>query len=133
MKTIAQRVSDKRTLQGVEQQDYTVDAAGRALGRVATEAAHALLGKKSPHFVKNFVLPVTVTIENASKLVMSEKKMLQKEYTRYTGHVGGLRIRTLSELIEKKGIEEVVRKAVDGMIPRNRLRKDRMKRLTIKL
>lgn len=131
MKTIAQRVSDKRTLQNVEPMEYTIDASGRPLGRVASEAAHALLGKKSPHFVKNFVLPVTVTIENAGKIVISEKKVLQKEYTRYTGYPGGLRVRTLGELIEKKGIDEALRMAVDGMIPRNRLRKERMKRLTI--
>lgn len=133
MKTIAQRVSQKRTLQGVETVTYTVDAAGRTLGRVASEAAQALLGKKSVNFVKNFVVPVEVTIENAAKLVVSEKKALQKEYTRYTGYPGGLRVRTLGELIEKKGIDEAIRKAVDGMIPRNRLRKERMKRLTIKL
>lgn len=133
MKTIAQRVSEKRTLQGVEPIAYTIDASGRTLGRVASEAAQALLGKKSAQYVKNFVLPVTVTIENAGKIVVSEKKALQKEYTRYTGYPGGLRIRTLGELIEKKGIDEALRMAVDGMIPRNRLRKERMKRLTITL
>ncbi|HEY0010514.1 MAG TPA: 50S ribosomal protein L13 [Candidatus Paceibacterota bacterium] len=131
--TIAQKVSKQRTLQGVETIRYTVDAKGRALGRVASEAASALLGKKSAHYVKNFVLPVEVEITNASKLVIGEKKMLQKEYTRYTGYPGGLRIQTLAMLKEKKGIEEVIRKAVDGMIPRNSLRKERMKRLTISL
>jgi large subunit ribosomal protein L13 len=83
--------------------------------------------------VKNFVLPVEVEITNASKLVIAEKKMLQKEYTRYTGYPGGLRTVTLTMLKDKKGIEEVLRKAVDGMIPRNKLRKERMKRLTISL
>lgn len=131
MKTIAQKVSAQRTLQGVEPMSYTVDASGRALGRVASEAAQALLGKKSPHYVQNKVLPVNVTITNASKLVIGEKKMKQKEYTRYTGYPGGLRVQNLEMLKDKKGIEEVIRKAVDGMIPRNKLRKERMKRLTI--
>ena len=131
--TIAQKVSKQRTLQNVETIRYTVDAKGRALGRVASEAASALLGKKSAHYVKNFVLPVEVEITNASKLVIAEKKMLQKEYTRYTGYPGGLRTVTLTMLKDKKGIEEVLRKAVDGMIPRNKLRKERMKRLTISL
>ncbi|HEX8591223.1 MAG TPA: 50S ribosomal protein L13 [Candidatus Paceibacterota bacterium] len=132
-KTIAQKVSEQRTLQGVETIRYTVNAANRPLGRVASEAASALLGKKSAHYVKNFVLPVEVTIENAAKLTIGEKKLTQKEYTRYTGYPGGLRTTTLAELKEKKGIEEVIRKAVDGMIPRNKLRKERMKRLTITL
>ena len=131
--SIAQKVSKQRTLQTVETVRYTVDAKGRPLGRVASEAASALLGKKSPHFVKNFVLPVEVEITNAAGISISEKKQLQKEYTRYTGYPGGLRTLTLAEVKEKKGIEEVIRKAVDGMIPRNKLRKDRMKRLTISL
>lgn len=128
---IAEKVSKKRTLQGVETITYTIDAKGRTLGRVASEAASALLGKKSPHYVKNFVLPVEVTITNAGALSISEKKLAQKEYTRYTGYPGGLRVTTLQMLKDKKGIEEMVRKAVDGMIPRNKLRKERMKRLTI--
>lgn len=130
-KTIAQKVSEQRTLQGVAELSYTVDASGRALGRVASEAAQALLGKKSAHYVQNKVLPVKVAITNASKLVIGEKKMKQKEYTRYTGYPGGLRVQNLTMLKDKKGIEEVLRKAVDGMIPRNKLRKERMKRLTI--
>lgn len=132
MKT-AQETSKQRTLQGIETLKYTVDASGRHLGRVASEAAQALLGKKSAHYVQNFVLPVEVTITNASKLVVSEKKGLQKEYVRYTGYTAGLRTTTLNELREKKGIEEVIRIAVDGMIPRNKLRKERMKRLSITL
>ena len=112
---------------------YEIDASGKSLGRVASEAASALLGKKSVHYVKNKVLPVDVTITNAAGLVIGEKKMLQKEYVRYTGYPGGLRTTNLQMLKDKKGIEEVIRKAVDGMIPRNKLRKERMKRLTISL
>ena len=131
--SIAQKVSKQRTLQDVETISYTIDAKGRPLGRVASEAASALLGKKSPHYVKNLVLPVEVTITNAAALSIGEKKLLQKEYTHYTGYPGGLRTTTLQMLKDKKGIEEVIRKAVDGMIPRNKLRKERMKRLTITL
>ncbi len=131
--TIAQKVSAQRTLQGVDPIEYTIDATGRTLGRVASEAAQALLGKKSPQYVKNFVLPVHVTITNASKLSISEKREAQTTYIRYTGFPGGLRSQTMSELKAKKGIEEVVRTTVDGMIPRNKLRKERMKRLSITL
>lgn len=110
---------------------YTIDAKGMPLGRVASDAAKALLGKKSPEYVPNKVLPVEVLITNASKVKISEKKVGQKTYIHYTGYPGGLRETSMPVLIEKKGIEEVIRKAVDGMIPRNKLRKERMKRLTI--
>lgn len=111
--------------------DYVIDASGKSLGRVASEAASMLLGKKSAHFVKNAVLPVTVTINNAAKLAMSEKRIAGKTYTHFTGYPGGLKETSMQMMIEKKGIGEVVRKTVDGMIPRNALRKERMKRLTI--
>lgn len=111
--------------------EYIVDAKGRTLGRVAAEAAQALLGKKSVHFVKNKVLPVTVTIVNATKLRIPEKKLDQKTYQRYTGYPGGLREMTLKDVIAKRGVADVLKRAVDGMIPRNKLRRERMKRLTI--
>lgn len=132
-KTIAQKTSTQRTLQGVEPIMYTIDASGRTLGRVASDAAQALLGKKSAQYVKNFVLPVTVSIVNAGKLKISEKRGAGTTYIRYTGYPGGLRSQTMSELKTKKGLEEVVRMTVDGMIPRNKLRKERMKRLSISL
>ncbi len=110
---------------------YTIDAAGGSLGRVASEAASVLLGKKSAQYMQNEVMPVEVEIVNASKLVMTEKRIAGKEYTRYTGYPGGLRITSLANLLQKKGVGEALRKAVDGMIPRNKLRKERMKRLTI--
>ncbi len=131
MSTIAQKVSKQRTLRGVETINYTVDAQGRSLGRVASEAASALLGKKSAHYVKNLVLPVQVTIINTGKLSLPERRVAGKSYVHYTGYPGGLRTTSMSMLIDKKGIEEAMRKAVDGMLPRNKLRKDRMKRLTI--
>ncbi|MBU1292842.1 50S ribosomal protein L13 [Patescibacteria group bacterium] len=110
---------------------YTVDAAGQSLGRVASEAASILLGKKSATYMQNEVVAAEVEIVNASKLVMSEKRIAGKDYTHYTGYPGGLRITPLARLLERKGVGEALRKAVDGMIPRNKLRKERMKRLTI--
>ena len=122
--TITKTQKGERTL-------YMIDAAGGSLGRVASEAASVLLGKKSAQYLQNEVMPVEVEIVNASKLVMTEKRIKGKEYTRYTGYPGGLRITSLSNLLMKKGVGEAIRKAVDGMIPRNKLRKERMKRLTI--
>lgn len=111
--------------------EYAIDAKGRALGRVASEAAQALLGKKSVHFVKNKVLPVKVTITNASKLALSEKRIDGKDYTRYTGYPGGLKRKTMKDVVKKTGYKGLLTITVDGMIPRNSLRKERMKRLII--
>ncbi len=110
---------------------YTIDATDRTLGRVCSEAASALLGKKSVHFAKNQAIPTHVIIENASKLHLPARRTAGKIYTRYTGHPGGLYFTTMQEMITKKGIGEVVKKTVDGMIPRNKLRKPRMKNLTV--
>ncbi len=111
---------------------YTIDATDRTLGRVCSEAASVLLGKKSVHFAKNQAIPVTVTIENVSKLHITDRRAKGKVYTHYTGYPGGLRETRMDVMIDKKGIEEVVKKTVDGMIPRNKLRKPRMKNLVVK-
>lgn len=110
---------------------YTIDATDRTIGRVASEAAHALLGKRSALFSKNQTNPIKVIIENASKLHLTERRTKGKIYTRYTGYRDGLRSVRMDEMIAKKGIAEVVIKTVDGMIPRNKLRKPRMKNLTV--
>jgi large subunit ribosomal protein L13 len=110
---------------------YTIDATDRTLGRVCSEAAHALLGKRSVHFAKNQALPVTVVIENASKLHLPTRRTQGKVYTHYTGYPGGLREMRMDVMIDKKGIADVVKKTVDGMIPRNRLRTPRMKNLIV--
>ena len=110
---------------------HTIDATDRTLGRVASEAAHALLGKRSVHFAKNQAIPVTVTINNAGKLHLPTRRTKGTIYTRYTGYSSGLYTTTMEEMITKKGIAEVVKKTVDGMIPRNKLRKPRMKNLVV--
>ncbi|MDO8623766.1 MAG: uL13 family ribosomal protein [bacterium] len=111
---------------------HTIDATNRTLGRVASEAAHALLGKRSPNYMQNEVQDIKVVIENVSKLHLPERRVKGKVYTRYTGHPGGFFKTGMKEMIIKKGIEAVVRKTVDGMIPRNKLRAPRMKNLTVK-
>ncbi len=111
--------------------EHLIDATDRTLGRVASEAAHALLGKRSVHFAKNQAVPITVTVNNASKLHLPARRTKGKVYTRYTGYPGGLYSMTMEEMIAKKGIAEVVKKTVDGMIPRNKLRKPRMKNLVV--
>lgn len=111
---------------------YTINATDRTLGRVASEAARALLGKRSALFAKNIAFPITVVIEHAGKLHLPERRVKGKVYLRYTGYPGGQREMRMDEMIAKRGIAEVVRKTVDGMIPRNKLRKPRMKNLVVK-
>ena len=110
---------------------YTIDAKGKRLGRVATEAAHHLLGKDKTDFSRNTVADVEVEILNAGQLDIKAKKLDQKKYERYSGYPGGLKERTLKEVIDKLGYEEVLEKAIFGMLPGNRLRPILMKKLKI--
>lgn len=131
MKTIVNKKKADRAKDNGVRKQFVVDAAGRTLGRVASEAASILLGKKSVDYAQNAVLPLEVKVVNAGKLRIPERRMNEKTYRWFTGQVDGLREITLPNLIAKKGIEYVVAQTVDGMIPRNKLRKERMKRLTV--
>ncbi|NCS99715.1 50S ribosomal protein L13 [Candidatus Parcubacteria bacterium] len=110
---------------------YTIDATGRSLGRIASEVAIILMGKNSPDFANNKVANNKVLIENASKANISQKKKKTTEYAQYSGYPGGLKFVSMEKTIEKKGYEEVFKKAVYGMLPGNKLRSLRMKNLTI--
>ncbi len=113
-------------------QPHTIDAKGKSIGRVATEAASVLMGKTSPLFQRNKVADVQVVVENASRSAIAPSKMKEIRVKAYSGYPGGLKERTLAHVIEKKGFSEVFIHAISRMIPRNRLHKERMKRLTIK-
>ena len=110
---------------------YTIDAKGKRLGHIATDAAHHLMGKHEVSFTKNTVCDTEVEIVNASGLNIPTKKLDQNKYLRYSGYPGGLKERTLQEVIDKKGFEEVIEKAVFGMLPGNKLRPLLMKKLTV--
>ena len=112
--------------------EYTIDATEKKLGRVASEAAILLMGKNSTDFKRNEVAKVKVNITNADKLDLTKKKLDTKEYKRYSGYPGGLKIRKMSQVIDKKGYGEVIEKSVYGMLPANRLRAKIMKNLIIK-
>ncbi|MBP9759790.1 MAG: uL13 family ribosomal protein [Candidatus Pacebacteria bacterium] len=110
---------------------HIIDATGKRLGRVATEVSALLMGKHRTDAVRHMVAPIKVTVEHVSKLLISEKKRLQKEYDRYTGYPDGRRILSMEKMIDRKGYAELMRKAVYGMLPSNKLRAVRMKKLTI--
>jgi len=111
---------------------HTIDAKGRTLGRVASEAAFTLLGKgRAATARKNIIAPVAVRITNAGAIAIPEKKLTQKTYHRHSGYPGSDRAVMLKEVIEKKGKSEALREAVKGMLPGNKLRDKRLKNLTI--
>lgn len=111
---------------------YTINAEGRTLGRVASEAAKALMGKNTPDYTANKVAEVTVVIENASKTKMTEKRKLTTMHEKYSGHPGGLRFKSNEEIIKTKGWKGLYELAVYGMLPSNKLRPLMMKKLTIR-
>jgi len=112
--------------------EYKLNAENKKIGRLASEVASLLMGKNSPNFEKHTTADNIVIIENASKLSIDIKKLEDKKYERYSGYPGGLKFQTLSKLIEKKGFGEVIRNAVYGMLPANKLRPRLMKNLIIK-
>lgn len=112
--------------------EYTIDGAGDKIGRVASKAAVILMGKNDPSFEKHKVADVKLTIVNAGKIIIDPRKMEGVQYAMYSGYPGGLRFDSLEKVLEKKGIEEVLRRAVNGMLPKNKLQSVIMKNLIVK-
>lgn len=119
----------KTTSNGV---DYTFDAAGKRLGRLATEITYVLQGKNSPAYktVTGFPKGGKVIVKNGSKIEVSGKKEEQKVYHRHTGYMGHLKSETLGEM-RIKHPERIIWYAVYNMLPKNRTRSVFMKRLII--
>lgn len=109
---------------------YKIDAAGKRLGKVATEAASVLLGKNDPSFTKHLMADVKVEISNISKLDISEKKE-QEIYQSYSGYPGGRKTETLIHLAKRRGYDEVIRRSIGGMLPNNKHKKHLLAKLVI--
>jgi len=109
----------------------TIDAQDKTLGRVASAAAKALLGKGSATFAKNVVASEEVKVVNASKVRMTGDKTRAKAYVRYSGYPGGQKFETYKHLAARRGQSEAIRRAVMGMLPKNKLRARRIKFLII--
>ncbi|SMP08577.1 LSU ribosomal protein L13P [Desulfurobacterium pacificum] len=124
MKTFMQRKED------VQREWYIVDATGKTLGRLATEIAKVLMGKHKPTYTPHVDGGDFVVVVNAEKVFVTGKKLTDKIYYKHTGYMGHLKETTLKEMLEKKP-EEVIRLAVRGMLPKNKLRDRRMKRLKV--
>jgi large subunit ribosomal protein L13 len=107
-----------------------VDASGRTLGRLATQIADTLRGKRKPEYTPHCDVGDFVIVVNAEKVAVTGKKREEKLYVRHSGYPGGLRSRTLGDLLERRP-EEVIRRAVKGMLPRNRLGRAQLRKLKI--
>lgn len=99
---------------------YIVDAENQVLGRLATKIATVLRGKNKPYYTPNLDCGDNVIVINAEKILLTGKKLTDKEYVRHTGYPGGQRINTPKELFAKKPTA-VVEMAIIGMLPKNRL------------
>jgi large subunit ribosomal protein L13 len=109
---------------------YVVDAQGKTLGRLATQIADVLRGKRKPDYTPHCDTGDFVVVVNAEKIRVTGNKVNDKLYYRHSGYPGGLRSRTLGEMLERRP-EEVIRKAVKGMLPRNRLARQQLTKLKI--
>lgn len=109
---------------------YVVDANGAVLGRLATQVAQRLRGKHNPHFTPHVDTGDWVIVINADKISLSGRKMDKKVYYRHSGYIGGLKESTAKDLLEKKP-EALVRSAVKGMLPKNKLGRQLFKKLKV--
>ena len=107
-----------------------IDAEGLVLGRLASHVADLLRGKGKPHYTPHLDVGDHVVITNAAKVRITGNKLDQKKYYRYSGYPGGLRVRTMRELMDAKP-EEVIMKAVWGMLPSTKQGRAQLRRLRV--
>ena len=124
MKTYAATAADR-------QRDwYVVDAEGKTLGRLATQIAAVLRGKTKPQYTPHVDVGDFVVVVNAEKIAVTGDKLASKTYWRHSGYPGGIRSRTLAEMLDRRP-EEVIRLAVKGMLPRNKLARKQLLKLKV--
>jgi len=109
---------------------WLVDAENKVLGRLATEIAILLRGKRKPEFVNFLDSGDFVIVINAERIKLTGKKIEQKKYYSHSGYPGGIKEKTMKELMETKP-EEIIKKAVWGMIPKNKLGREVYKKLKV--
>ena len=124
MKTYVANAQDR------ERNWLLVDAEGQTLGRLATQLADALRGKRKPTYTPHVDVGDFVVVINAEKIAVTGQKRQEKLYHRHSGYPGGMRTRTLNDMLERRP-EEVIRLAVKGMLPRNRLARKQLTKLKV--
>jgi len=118
------------SVKDIKRGTHRIDASGKILGRLATEVATILMGKKKPMFVPYLDTGDFVVVTNASKIKLTGKKMQNKTYTRHSGYPGRLKVETFDKLIVRKP-EFIIEHAVKGMLPGSKLGKAMIKKLTV--
>jgi|SRR3989344_6608757 len=116
-------------MEATKRENHIVDATDKVLGKLATEIAVILRGKQKPDFAPYKDIGDFVTVKNVDKMKVTGKKYDDKIYYRHTLYLGGLKKQTMKELVQKKGYPEVLKKAVMGMLTKNKLRAKQIKRL----
>jgi len=114
----------------IERHWYVVDAESKTLGRLATQIADVLRGKRKPAYTAHVDTGDFVIVVNAEKIHVTGQKLDQKLYYKHSGYPGGLHSRTLREQLERRP-EEVLRRAVRGMLPKNKLASAQLRKLKI--
>ncbi|MBI2103431.1 50S ribosomal protein L13 [Candidatus Woesebacteria bacterium] len=109
---------------------HLIDAEGKVLGRIATDAARLLIGKHKPNYAPHLDMGDYVVVINVKEVKVTGRKEKQKVYRSHSGYPGGFKEVKFSALI-KKSPEKVIEYAVSGMLPKNRLRDDRLRRLKV--
>ena len=116
-------------MENAQRQHHVIDATDKVLGRLATQAALLLRGKNKVGFAPYKDMGDYVVVKNVDKIRVTGKKFENKIYYRHTLYLGGLKKQTMKEVVQKKGYQEVFRKAVMGMLTKNKLRSKQIKRL----
>ena len=124
MKTYSQKASE------INREWWTIDAASMPLGKLAVVIADKLMGKSKVTYTPHIDNGDYVVVTNAKKIVVTGDKMVQKKYYRHSGYPGGLKELKLEEVIEKDPAR-AIREAVKGMLPKNKLAAERLKRLRV--
>ncbi len=109
---------------------HLIDCNNQVLGRVATKIARLLQGKNKRNYVSYLDMGDYVVVINASKIIVTGNKSMQKEYKSYSGYPGGLKVKTFEKMLTSRP-EEIIKRAVSGMLPKNKQRKKRMGRLHV--
>ena len=114
----------------LERRWFLVDAEGRTLGRLATQIADTLRGKRKPQYTPHVDTGDFVVVVNAEKISVTGNKRADKKYYRHSGYPGGIKERSLEDMLRRRP-EEVIRLAVKGMLPRNRLARKQLTKLKV--
>ncbi|MBT8135423.1 MAG: 50S ribosomal protein L13 [Gammaproteobacteria bacterium] len=118
------------TNENVRREWYVVDAAGKTLGRLATEVARRLRGKHKPEFTPHIDTGDYIVVVNASQVRVTGNKLADKRYHRFTGYIGNMKEETLGDLM-KRAPERAIERAVKGMLPKNRLGRSMYRKLKV--